>query len=874
MKHLHSAFITIITISCNICFESFKITNQTLYKDIIGYFFPVALRNPKFNTSNYLCLLKTQKTCCRCTKTCRYYGTCCIDAFFNNNITSVEEYVDIFFNMHKIRKHVKTLPIVNTVDISVKFKVEKHLMVASCKNKLSVFADHCNKNDSSNDIRVIADGFIYKNKFCALCHGFQAYTFGSLELVGPKKTVKRNGIRITVPNHEFTLRMREDRKLGYIKENIFDRSCFLPKLNKLNCSRRDIDLCFNSYFSVIEVSNRWYANQYCAACNGEADPNYSMKTIPCSSDTTLYSKRCRPKKTRKTKPHFRLLISFDEEGTFNSVLDKGNSICFCNQYFDIYKNKCQIKLHYICGKTISKRINHNIQSQLLKPQVMELPLPSSSTAVEKTYQCIQRIGGLIINAGSTSKNLVYNQTNKIISYGNHTAPILKYQKMSKLLGSLVNNRSRHLILVPYKICPYTELYGFSPKHHFLYNRVCADPEIITQDFEVTEDCNISVNGTIYNINEDAIYWVNITQGQITHAAARCKRFHLAPNCEIDVVNTSLTNITINSGTIRIGNGQEIYTPEQYLPLMEGLGICCQSKNERSDRYMWLKQYYHFENWLSLLLLSASIVFEGLLLIVYLAWNKVRDIPEKNLMSFCIGLLICDITGFTLPLTKSYINELTCKIVALLLHFFSLTLCTWPCIIAYEVWLILRYRNVTQRSSYSYLIYSVIAWGLPLTITLVCLTVDLVSNGSLIRYGNQDYCWVFPFYARLAVYIIPIIITNYGSFLVISITIIRTKREKRREQKLLAKSDRINFSKMIIKLFLLFGTAELIGLVQIPNAKDKGELELIFNTIFGLFYDFLRSSRGIFMFIISAFSKVFEIYKERSRTSSRVSENTI
>ena len=556
------------------------------------------------------------------------------------------------------------------------------------------------------------------------------------------------------------------------------------------------------------------------------------------------------------------------------MLDKGNSICFCNQYFDIYKNKCQIKLHYICGKTISKRINHNIQSQLLKPQVMELPLPSSSTAVEKTYQCIQRIGGLIINAGSTSKNLVYNQTNKIISYRNHTAPILKYQKMSKLLGSLVNNRSRHLILVPYKICPYTELYGFSPKHHFLYNRVCADPEIITQDFEVTEDCNISVNDTIYNINEDAIYWVNITQGQITHAAARCKRFHLAPNCEIDVVNTSLTNITNNSATICIGNGQEIYTPEQYLPLMEGLGICCQSKNERSDRYMWLKQYYHFENWLSLLLLSASIVFEGLLLIVYLAWNKVRDIPEKNLMSFCIGLLICDITGFTLPLTKSYINELTCKIVALLLHFFSLTLCTWPCIIAYEVWLILRYRNVTQRSSYSYLIYSVIAWGLPLTITLVCLTVDLVSNGSLIRYGNQDYCWVFPFYARLAVYIIPIIITNYGSFLVISITIIRTKREKRREQKLLAKSDRINFSKMIIKLFLLFGTAELIGLVQIPNAKDKGELELIFNTIFGLFYDFLRSSRGIFMFIISAFSKVFEIYKERSRTSSRVSENKI
>ena len=65
--------------------------------------------------------------------------------------------------------------------------------------------------------------------------------------------------------------------------------------------------------------------------------------------------------------------------------------------------------------------------------------------------------------------------------------------------------------------------------------------------------------------------------------------------------------------------------------------------------------------------------------------------------------------------------------------------------------------------------------------------------------------------------------------------------------------------MIIKLFLLFDSAEIIGLVQIPNAEDKGKSELILNTIFRLFYDFLRSSRGVLMFIVSVFSKVFEIY---------------
>ena len=37
--------------------------------------------------------------------------------------------------------------------------------------------------------------------------------------------------------------------------------------------------------------------------------------------------------------------------------------------------------------------------------------------------------------------------------------------------------------------------------------------------------------------------------------------------------------------------------------------------------------------------------------------------------------------------------------------------------------------------------------------------------------------------------------------------------------MLSKNDQINFHKMAIKLFLLFGIAELIGLVQIPNAKQ-------------------------------------------------------
>lgn len=77
--------------------------------------------------------------------------------------------------------------------------------------------------------------------------------------------------------------------------------------------------------------------------------------------------------------------------------------------------------------------------------------------------------------------------------------------------------------------------------------------------------------------------------------------------------------------------------------------------------------------------------------------------------------------------------------------------------------------------------------------------------------------------------------------------------------MLAKKDQLNFCKMAIKLFLLFGTSELIGLVQILDAKEKDHSEVIFNMIFGLFFILLRCSRGIFPFILFTMKTMFQTY---------------
>ena len=107
---------------------------------------------------------------------------------------------------------------------------------------------------------------------------------------------------------------------------------------------------------------------------------------------------------------------------------------------------------------------------------------------------------------------------------------------------------------------------------------------------------MSLNGTTYSINEDVTYWINVTTDHVTYAAAHCNRFHLAPKCRIGVVNSS--HVAMKNGfvvAVRINNKEKIYTPEQYLPLPEGLGICLGNEKHATEEPAWLKQYYNFEN---------------------------------------------------------------------------------------------------------------------------------------------------------------------------------------------------------------------------------------------------------------------------------------
>ena len=830
------------------CINYRNITNKKLHDDILDYFFPMETQNSKIFQPFYLCI--DDPICCRCTKICRYYGTCCIDYFFNSKIRSVDEYVHIFLKKTSVKQHVKTLPVIKTDDIRVKFEVATVPMVTSCDNKNSSYIDLCNKKDSSNDIRVIADGFIYRNKYCALCHGFKSYTFITLELTGTW-----NGAKFRIPDKSFKLKIHGKEILEMQRENV-NVASFFPKVSEMDCSLEDRNLCYNSYFALVNSPSRFYANPHCAKCSREIN----LKSEQCNEKIKI-----KPSPPADPVPaHFRLLISFNKDGYSSSFLKIGNPICTCDQYFDIFSSRCKRKFHSIC-----KVFNRSIKNYPHKPPVVAIDKAvarfeiSPQQKLTSLFQCMKQMSGSAIYINDIFQKSGSTNTEKTITFRQYTQVSLAREKLAEVLENF--DQSNNLFIVPYKNFPYAERYGFSLKHHFTNGKVCADPKTIAHNFQIDSECNINANGTIFDISNDVIYWINITNGFVNYGATHCKKFHEDSKCIMGLLNQVTSYITI-----KINGKEKRQIPDQYLSLADQLGICREKENKRE--HFWLDQYYFFERMLSLTLLSVSIILEIVLLTIYMLREHAKNIPEKNLVTFCVTLMVCDMIGLLIALTRNIIDSPLCKVMAFLLHFFSLGLCTWPCVIAYDFWTIFRPGISNYRSHVLYLKYSLVAWGIPLTITLGCVLLDLLLKGA-ITYGKitHGFCWIYPFYARLVVYIVPFVLMSYCSFLSVFIVIIQTKHKKRKNHSLIAKEDQLKFSKMTMKLFFLFGTAELTGLIQIPNAIQQESK--IFNTIFGFIHVFLRSSRGILMFTILNCDRIREKFKRNSKNVNRELKNT-
>ena len=422
--------------------------------------------------------------------------------------------------------------------------------------------------------------------------------------------------------------------------------------------------------------------------------------------------------------------------------------------------------------------------------------------------------------------------------------------------------------------PFTKLYGFSLERHFRNHRVCADPYVLEGNFQLTPNCNIKFDGKRYRILENLTYWLKITKTEIKYGAAYCKRFHLIPNCHslnmsYGIQNISLVNVINGSVLTTINKRESVYFPEQYLPTAEGIGICFKVNEKIPLKSYWLKKFTIIEERISTYFLFLSIFLETITLITYAVIQELKSIPGKNLVALVTALLGCDLIILVLLFIR-YIDDTSCNIIALLLHFLSLSLSTWNIVIAFDFWSTFSQTFAVERSGSMFMNYNIIGWGLPATFVLVCFLVDVLVKGKsqLIGYGKNGFCWIGSVYARLVVYIGPFLLMTLISFVVIFVTIQKIKKRSKSTKTVIGHIKHINFAKLTMKLCLILGVSELVGLIQIPEQSISSQTFEAVSAVLGLLYNTMRSLRGTFIFLAFVFNKhVFYKWKASLQGSS-------
>ena len=779
-------------------------------------------------------------TCCECSKRCKYFGTCCLDAFFDENITSLNNYINLFYKETAIRKHVRLSPVLN-IDHFVPYNIISSPIITTCNDIDSEYFESCNKNYSKSHLLVRDDSIIYRSKYCALCHGVTNYSYVSYQLTclesDANKTIAERSCTLSINDYEY---------------KIFPST--YPPAEHMTCTKREKTLCLNSYLSLISTNLfKTYANPFCAICMRTSikDNKWCSDYIRCSGCYIPF-------------PMFRMLISLSENGNWESSLDYGKPVCPCGYFYDIFNDDCK-KINDPLLKSNCHDDDSQVGSDSLRIPQMSSSSPPSLTQYKKIikqlspftltiFSCSKDLNGSFIYKGNSLVNF-HSMYNNITQYLENDAVFVKTDISERYLDIFKNEQteSNTLYVTPLQYIPFTELYGFSPQNHLVNYRVCADVAKLT-NFSVTRDCNIFSNNITYSIANESSFWLEITKKLITYNAVHCRRFHLLPKCSVTVFNLSLVDIENGKVSTTVNEFHLTYSPQEYVPLIEGVGVCYQKNvSKQSIEFQWVRNINDIEKNIVISLLCLSIMAEILILTTYVLVKSLQNIPGKIFFALGISLLICDNIMLILSVWKN-ITALFCQVAAATLHLFSLTLCTWGSVMSFDLWLTLRHTfSITKRRQF-FLQFNLFAWGVPAAVVITCLLISYLSdqNSSLITYGKSGHCWISPVSARLTLYIIPFVLMTSGSFILVLFVIIKLKEDVKSNNSVIGKKRHLNFAKMAIKLCLVLGAPELIGLIQIPNTTN--ERETVVNTVFGMLYNFLRAFRGGLLFTAFAYNR--------------------
>ena len=216
--------------------------------------------------------------------------------------------------------------------------------------------------------------------------------------------------------------------------------------------------------------------------------------------------------------------------------------------------------------------------------------------------------------------------------------------------------------------------------------------------------------------------------------------------------------------------------------------------------------------------SLSVVGSFFLLMTYSLFKELRTLPSLLLMSLTVAFLVGDLLillGSSLASLSESQSRAPCIAVAILLHYFFLARFCWTNVIAFEM--VRSFTAATKllpviSSSAKrtiFIVYSVIGWGVPLVITLICVILNFTVD-SFVRYGTET-CWINDVNSAIAAFVAPLVLSlsfNIISFIWIVFNLCKSTLQNRT-----GKKPQLNV-RLYVAVFTVMGLTWIFGFIAI------------------------------------------------------------
>ncbi|XP_022097353.1 adhesion G protein-coupled receptor L3-like [Acanthaster planci] len=226
--------------------------------------------------------------------------------------------------------------------------------------------------------------------------------------------------------------------------------------------------------------------------------------------------------------------------------------------------------------------------------------------------------------------------------------------------------------------------------------------------------------------------------------------------------------------------------------------------------------------LSLLCLLIAII----MFILLRELNSTRMGIVKNL---CVALFFAQLL-FVAGIETAKVNEIACKAVAAMLHYFFLCVMAW--LLCNGIYLYQKVKKATRPGSVVDLIYfCILGWGAPAVV--VAITAGINHE----VYGTKDLCWLSVEGAGIWAFVGPamliIVFNAFVTFLTmkafVSVKVFKDKSDKDKFKSGL---------RAVVVLLPILGLSWIFGLLAF------GESTIFFQYLFAIF----NSLQGVFLFI--------------------------